>query len=240
MKNKKTAYLILFMFYFSIGITTVFGQEAIVPNQPEEVRVLPNSYKEDYKGATYDYVESISYVDKFNAWLKDLISNLFSIRDENALNIIENLKILLYVLIIGGVVFLIVKMVLNKEGRWLFKRKKDAANELDYEIGENIQEVNFEALIDEALQAKDYRLAVRYNYLLVLKKLDQYNIISYDSQKTTYDYQIALEGTAYATGFNKATYYYTYIWYGEFAIDEKEYTTASTVYSQILKSFKNA
>ena len=98
----------------------------------------------------------------------------------------------------------------------------------------------FDILIQEALQNKDYRLAVRYNYLLLLKRLDQYNIITYDSQKTTYDYSLDLEGTTYSTGFNKATYYYTYIWYGEFSIDEDEYKTASSVYAQILKSFKNA
>ncbi len=228
------------MFYFLIGIAVAVGQEAIVPDQPEEVRVLPNSYKEDYKGSDYDYVESVSWLDTFKAWLRDLISNIFSIKDESALTIIENLKLVFYILVIGGAVFLIVKMVLNNEGRWLFKRKKDTTDELNFEIGENIQEVNFEALINEALQLKDYRLAVRYNYLLLLKKLDQYNIISYDSQKTSYDYQLALEGTKHATDFNKATYYYTYIWYGEFSIDEIEYTKASTVYSQILKSFKNA
>ncbi len=230
----------MFMFYFLIGIAVAVGQEAIVSDQPEEVRVLPNSYKEDYKGSDYDYVESVSWLDTFKAWLRDLISNIFSIKDESALTIIENLKLVFYILVIGGAVFLIVKMVLNNEGRWLFKRKKDTTDELNFEIGENIQEVNFEALINEALQLKDYRLAVRYNYLLLLKKLDQYNIISYDSQKTSYDYQLALEGTKHATDFNKATYYYTYIWYGEFSIDEIEYTKASTVYSQILKSFKNA
>jgi len=134
----------------------------------------------------------------------------------------------------------IVKMVLNKEGRWLFRRKKEKANTLEFEITENIQQVNFENLIQEAVQNKEYRLAIRYNYLLLLKKLDQYKIISYDPQKTTYDYSLDLEGTAHSKGFNKATYYYTYIWYGEFSIDAEEYTTASLVYAQILKSFKNA
>jgi hypothetical protein len=240
LKNKKIAFLALIMFYFLIGITVVVGQDATVPDQPDEVRVLPNSYKEDYKGSAYDYVESVSWLDTFKAWLRDVISNIFSVKDESALTIIENLKLIFYILVIGGAVFLIVKMVLNNEGKWLFKRKKDTTDELNFEIGENIQEVNFEYLINEALQVKDYRLAVRYNYLLLLKKLDQFNIISYDSQKTSYDYQLALEGTNYATGFNKATYYYTYIWYGEFSIDEIEYVKASTVYSQILKSFKNA
>ncbi len=218
----------------------VFGQENIVPNAPEEVRRLPNSFKEEYKGADYNYEETISWIDRFKAWLSDLLMNWFSVKDEGARNIIDNLKLLFFILIIAAVVYIIVRVILNKEGRWFFRKKKEEANELNYEIGENIQEVNFEVLIQEALINKDYRLAVRYNYLLLLKKLDQNNIITYDSQKTSYDYQVALEGTSYATGFNKATYYFTYIWYGEFSIDKTEYETASSVYAQILKSFKNA
>lgn len=240
LKNKRIPYFFAYVFYFVIGTFLVVAQEGIVPNKPEEVRTLPNTFKEDYKGADYDYEETISWIDKFKAWLTDLLTSWFSIKDEGARNIIENLKLLFFILIIAGVVYIIVRVILNKEGRWFFRKKKEEANELNYEIGENIQEVNFEVLIQEALVNKDYRLAVRYNYLLLLKKLDQNSIITYDSQKTSYDYQVALEGTSYATGFNKATYYFTYIWYGEFSIDEKEYTTAATVYSQILKSFKNA
>lgn len=224
-----------------MGVPFAFGQENTVPNTPEEVRALSNSFKEDYRGADYDYKESISWLDTFKAWLIDKISSWFRIENQGARDLLQNLKLVFYILVILGVVYIIVKMILNKEGRWFFRRKKEEdANELSYDIGENIHEVNFEVLIAEALQNKDYRLAVRYNYLLLLKKLDDYNVISYDSQKTAYDYQMALEGTSHSKGFNKATYYYTYIWYGEFSIDEEQYKTASTVYAQILKSFKNA
>ena len=240
MKNKRALHFILFVYSFFIGIPIVVGQENTIPDTPEEVRSLSDSFKEEYQGTNYDYVESISWWDTFTAWLIDKISSWFSIENKGAADLLGNLKLIFYILVILGVVYIIVKMVLNKEGRWFFRRKKEETNELNYDIGENIHEVNFKVLIAEALQNKDYRLAVRYNYLLLLKKLDDFNVISYDSQKTAYDYQIALEGTPHSTGFNKATYYYTYIWYGEFSIDEEEYKTASSVYAQILKSFKNA
>jgi len=71
-----------------------------------------------------------------------------------------------------------------------------------------------------------------------LKKLDQFDVINYDAQKTTFDYQIEVEGSQYAAGFSKATYYYTYIWYGEFIIDEAVYQKTSYVYDELLKQFK--
>ncbi|WP_298506071.1 hypothetical protein [uncultured Maribacter sp.] len=228
------------MLGFSIRLTSAVAQEGTVKDVPEEIRKLPNSFKEEYRGSAYDYVESVSWLDKIKAWLLDKLDSWFSVNSERGSNILSNLETLFYILVILGVVYIIVRMILNKEGRWLFSRKREETEELNYEIGEDIHEVNFEVLIKEALQNKDYRLAVRYNYLLLLKKLDEFSVISYDSQKTTYDYSLDLEGTSYSTGFNKATYYYTYIWYGEFTIDEEEYKTASLVYAQILKSFKNA
>lgn len=240
MKVRKCFFGLVRFICFLTGASFIFGQEDKVPNVPDEVRVLSSSFKEEYKSEAYNYVESISMWGKMRAWMIDKIASWFSVNDNSALHFFDNLEFLIYLLIIAGVVYIIVKMILNKEARWLFKRKKDDTNELSYEIGENIHEVNFDTLITEALKNKDYRLAVRYNYLLLLKKLDQFNIIKFDDQKTTYDYQIELEGTSHAPAFNKATYYYTYIWYGEFIIDEQEYNTAFSVYAQLLKQFKNA
>jgi len=225
---------------FIAKLVPTFAQEIEVKDLPDEVRQLPNSFKEKYQGSAYNYESSVSWLDKAKAWFIDLLDRWFRVNSKKGASILENLETIFYILVLLGVVYIIVKMVLNKEGRWLFRRKKEKANTLEFEITENIQQVNFENLIQEAVQNKEYRLAIRYNYLLLLKKLDQYKIITYDPQKTTYDYSLDLEGTAHSKGFNKATYYYTYIWYGEFSIDAEEYTTASLVYAQILKSFKNA
>ncbi|TMM56246.1 hypothetical protein FEE95_16645 [Maribacter algarum] len=235
MRNKTP---FLYAFWFALGMVVSNAQEIEVPDVPEEVRVLPNTFKENYTGKAYDYVETTSSLARFRSWLGDLFSSWFRIESESAGNIISVFYYLFWILVILLVIYLIVKVVLNKEIRWIFKRNKEETQNLNFDIGENIREVDFNSLISEAVSNADYRSAIRYYYLFLLKKLDQFEVIDYDAQKTTFDYQLEVEGSKYAPGFSKATYYYTYIWYGEFSIDEGEYKQTSSVYNELLKQFK--
>lgn len=124
---------------------------------------------------------------------------------------------------------------MNDEIRWIFGKKKEQSSAIEFGIEENIQQADFKTLISNAESKNNYRLAIKYYFLFVLKKLDDKNLINYDPQKTAHDYQLELEETTYTSEFNKVAYYYTYIWYGEFEIDDKEYATTSTVYVQLLK-----
>ena len=226
----------LFISFFGLGIAYALDKE--VPDVPETVRVLPSSFKEDYTGKAYDYVETTSSIARFRSWLGDLISSWFRVESESAVNIIKALQYIFWFLVILLVIYLIVRIILEKEIRWIFKRNKEEYQNLNFDIGENIREVDFNSMISEAVSNKDYRSAIRYYYLLLLKKLDQFEVIDYDAQKTSFDYQLEVEGSKYASGFSKATYYYTYIWYGEFSIDEVEYEQTSSVYEKLLKQFK--
>jgi hypothetical protein len=221
-----------------LRICSSYSQEKEVPDVPEEVRVLPNSFKEEYTGKAYDYVETTSSLARLKNWFTDLISSLFHVESESAANILDNLQYLFWFLVILLVIYLIVKIILNKEIRWIFKRNKEENQNLNFDIGENIRAIDFDTLISDSVANKDYRSAIRYYYLFLLKKLDQFEVIEYDAQKTTFDYQNEVEGSTYAADFSKATYYYTYIWYGEFNISEEEYKKTSYVYDELLKQFK--
>lgn len=228
-------FFILFLF---MGMLTLTAQEKEVPEIPEEVRKLPNSFKEDYTAKAYDYVETKSYAARFKGWLIDLLSSWFKVENKSAGNIFDVLYYLFWGLVILLVIYLIIKVILNKEIRWIFKKNKEEAQNLNFDFEQNISELDFDSLISEAVANKDYRLAVRFYYLYLLKKLDQFNVIDYDVQKTTFDYQLETEGSKYASDFSKATYYYTYIWYGEFPIDEVDFKKTSLVYNELLNQFK--
>lgn len=219
-------------------MVTANAQEKHVPDIPKEVRVLPNTFKEDYRGNAYNYVETTSSLARLNNWFRDALSDLFSVESKSAGNILNVLQYLFWILVILFVIYLIVKIILEKEVRWLFKRNKEENHSLQFDIGKNISEIDFNTLISNSVSEKDYRSAIRYYYLFLLKKLDQFDVINYDTQKTSFDYQTEVEGSKYATDFSKATYYYTYIWYGEFKIDEEEYEKTSFVYDELLQQFK--
>jgi len=101
------------------------AQEKEVPDVPKEVKLLPNTFKEDYKSKAYDYVETKSSLARFGNWLKDKFSGSFDSGGESAGAIFIVLYYLFWFAVVLLVIFLVVKFVLNKEIRWIFKRNKE-------------------------------------------------------------------------------------------------------------------
>ncbi len=231
----KLSLLIGFMRFFNAIGQTVYK----VPNRPINIRSLPLGYKEFYSGKDFDYVDHISFWQKLKAWLFEKFIRFFSLKSKNAYETFEILKFIFFAIIIIAVIYYIVKLIINKEGRWLFSKNKEAKNAIDYEEVQNIQELDFKSLISEAEDNTNYRLAIKFYYLYILKKMDESEIINYDSQKTSHDYLLQLETTKYYQNFSKVAYYYTYIWYGEFKIDTQEYKTASSKFTILLNQLGN-
>ena len=231
--------VLVFLMFSLITLLTVVSQNTSIPNQPKEIRLLPENFKEDYQSDKYNYTESVSLLTKFKIWIVQKLKELFEVDNDSANETFKVLENIFYFIVIALAVYLLVKMILGKDGRWLFKLNKNEYNDPEFAIEEDIQSVNFEELIQKAVKEGDYRLAIKYQYFYLLRKLDASGVIKYDPQKTTYDYQLDLEGTQYNFIFSKAAYYYTYIWYGEFSIDAKEYQTTSNVFTQLLKPLKD-
>jgi len=230
----KKYFLILGLFLFANNLF-LLAQSTVPVTVPEEIRKLPENFKEDYTSKKYDYTEHVSWSSRVKAWFIDLLQDFFEVSGERAGDFFYWIQIIFFILVISLAIFVIVRLFLRKDGRWIFKRNPEEINP-DIAIQEDIQSVNFKELIAAAEAQKNYREAIKYSYFYVLKKLDDAKIVSFDPQKTTYDYQLELDETKFNTSFNKAAYYYTYIWYGEFDVDDSEYETTSNVFSQILKS----
>lgn len=82
---------------------------------------------------------------------------------------------------------------------------------------------NLKSLAEEALKSQDFRLALRYRYLLVLQALIHRKLIVWKSSKTNYDYQKELRETQFLAPFTEVTRIYNFVWYGHFDLDEKTY-----------------
>ncbi|MGC1632952.1 MAG: DUF4129 domain-containing protein, partial [Gelidibacter sp.] len=100
---------------------------------------------------------------------------------------------------------------------------------------ENIKHADIKALIANAENTNDYRLAIRYYYLLVLKQLTLKNFIKYADDKTNADYMNAIAAEKFSKDFAYTSYIYNYTWYGEFALDVKQYQMAKTSFVQLIK-----
>lgn len=91
---------------------------------------------------------------------------------------------------------------------------------------ELIKNEDLSLLIQDAIGQKNYRLAIRYYYLLVLQKLSKHNVIDWQQQKTNEDYIKEIQSNKLKDKFATSTYLYDFVWYGNFEINELEFSKA--------------
>lgn len=106
---------------------------------------------------------------------------------------------------------------------FLFPQKAQATG-MDYEnLAENIQEINFDAAIDEAVAVRNFRLAVRLLFLQTLKQLTNADHIAYKPDKTNRQYVQELASTALQSDFEKLTRRFEFVWYGDFPVEDAQF-----------------
>ena len=153
--------------------------------------------------------ETISYKPSGSSWLDRLFAS-------------NGLQVFLWILAGAFVLFILYKLFLT-EGvfRRAGKTVKEAAPNVEEEVID--KESDFDVLIRNALQNKNYRLAVRYHYLQTLHLLAGKNQIQLAADKTNDHYVREVANKNFQPGFAAITRNYEYVWYGEFAIDELVY-----------------
>ncbi len=141
----------------------------------------------------------------------------------------KGLQIFLWVLAGSFVLFVLYKLFLT-EGVFRKTVKNKTASTPDVEEEVIDRETNFDALIRNAVQAANYRLAVRYHYLQTLHLLAGRNQITLAVDKTNYQYVQEVQNSHFRNEFAALTLNYEYVWYGEFLIDEAVYAKLKAAY----------
>ena len=185
-------------------------------------------------------IESSGWWTRFKQWLSDFLRDFFKLKSSS-----ESSNYTDFMLQIGGVtifllvIFFIFKAVMNKEGAWVFGKSSDKSIIPVTDIEANIHATDFKKLIASAEGEQNYRLAIRYYYLWLLKALAEAEIIEYDVEKTNSDYQNEMVSNEVKKQFSYTSYLYNYIWYGEFDVNETEFTKAKDAFIQFLKTIKD-
>lgn len=95
---------------------------------------------------------------------------------------------------------------------------------IDYLLKEeNIHEMNFSEEINLAVEQKDFRRAIRLVYLYALKILSDQKIINWIPSKTNHDYLLEIQIESFKDLFSTMSYYFEYVWYGDFQASEIQY-----------------
>jgi hypothetical protein len=147
-------------------------------------------------------------------------------------------QVIFWVLIVGLVAYILYQLVQVKFGK-LWKKKSDEAiveiTRDDDEI-EDIRNVEFDDAVQQAIDAKRYRVAVRLLYLRSLRQLQDRAMINWRREKTNRDYLYELSDARLRPLFSDLTFMFEYIWYGEFPVDQNHFATAHAGF----KEFDNA
>lgn len=193
-------------------------------------------FKEKYQGSDFDYSVNKpkeSLWQKFKKWLGELLNDWFqsnSLRGANDLFYV--LLRIIAIVLIGFVLYVIIRFVLSRNGNWVFSKKSKKLNPEDRTITENIHELDLPSLIKNYEDKKEYRSALRYQFLYLLKLMTDKNMLEWDPEKTNRDYIRMLSGNALQSDFQKLSFVFENVWYGERTIGENEYAIFRKQYQQ--------
>lgn len=96
-------------------------------------------------------------------------------------------------------------------------------------------ESDLERMLRDAIETGQFSLAVRLQYLLIIKELSRKNFIDWRREKTNRDYLNELAPTGLAPDFRKITGVFERIWYGEEAVDAARFEEIEPVFRQFFE-----
>ncbi|MBP2833427.1 DUF4129 domain-containing protein [Aquimarina sp. U1-2] len=241
------------LFLFSAFFVAAQPQDS-VHNVPQEVVYDLDSYQEiqkfdekeldeyrQQKDFQYtEYQEADTWWTRFKRWIHQLFRRFFKwiLAGEITGFWLFFLTIFPY-LIVAAVLILLVWLFSKVNPSEILLEKQPPAQILLTEDEDIIHNQDIQELIQQALQNNNYRLAIRYYYLLVLKKLSEVDLIRWESQKTNEEYSKELKDTSLQQQFQLITKLYDYIWYGSFEVNKQSYLKAEKEFQSITRHIQN-
>lgn len=147
------------------------------------------------------------------------------------------MKIVLIVLVTALVVVIIMRLQGVTLKSLLGKQKME--NDQTQFIAEDVNAMNFDELINQSLDDKNYRLVVRFLYLKNLKLLSDKAIIEWNPNKTNYSYESEIRSEQIRSGFRNTTRIFDFVWYGEFILNEDNFGDAYNYFKEFNQLVEN-
>lgn len=201
------------------------------PRSIDEATLEKYKKDEDY---AYDYTPPPEDSESFWDWLWSLFEIDMPNTNVNPSSVFDVISYLVIAFAVIMILYIIVSG--NFTGIVRGSAKKTG---VEYTVNDiDIDAIDFDALIAEALTIKDYRRVVRLYYLQTLKALSDKNLIEFQPDKTNADYMRELKKSDLKPVFAKLTYVYEYVWYGQFEIDDNNFLAASKAFNDFKTTLK--
>ena len=236
-------YLVFFILAANLANASVIKKplKAILKTDTATIRVRHfdssalSKYSKQPEFQYKEVKEGFSWWDRFWMWFWNWLEHLFIFKSAKGFSILGIIfQIMEILLLLGGaaaLIFFILKSAGIDVSNILHRKSTSIA--IPYsEFFEDINTIDFDAEIENAVAKHNYRFAVRLLYLKCLKQLSDSGLIDWRINKTNYDYINEIKDTDRKTLFSLLTRQFEYVWYGDFLID-------STVYKNIDTSFRD-
>lgn len=186
------------------------------------------------KDKDFRYFEDPEYTltlwERIMEWLKRQFAKLFDYESYNSF-----WDIVIYILIALAVIAIIFG-IYKSEIKGLFFSNKNKNGLNITESVEDIHSIDFEKMIEDAIAGKNYRYAIRLNYLRSLKVLSDKEIIVWKIDKTNHEFIKEIKPNNLKSKFEIITSDFESIWYGGFEIDYSAYINLQNNYSDFNSS----
>jgi len=198
-------------------------------------------YKDDKNFNYSEVAQEDSFLNKIALWFRNMVKKIFEwlFGVGNATGILKFIFNILPYLILIFLVYLLIRFFLKVDSRKLLTGQQNAAKITFTEEEHILKNEDINVLIKNAIKQQNYRLAIRYYYLLALKKLSQNHIISWEQQKTNEDYISEIDAIKLKTDFTNITRIYDYVWYGEFDIDVLKFEALKLQFESLNNTLEN-
>ena len=198
------------------------------------VRLLSDEVMEKYKNDpdfNYDgkQAEAEDWITKIKNWINQQLALL---RSSKAFS--TALDYLYYALAIAALILIIRGLIkADRRGVLFGKLSKDEIKLIEQD--EDINQLNFDELISNAMDTKQFKLAIRYLFLKSLKLLSDRDLIRLKDNKTNYEYLQEIKNSDIAEAFRDATFRFEWIWYGDFPIDHELMKTSQNDFNNLFR-----
>lgn len=148
----------------------------------------------------------------------------------------SGLRILVIILLVAALLVITILLVKNQSSNLKVK------DDLEYSIQQaemNIDKSDLNYLLQEALDQKKYKLALRIYYLIIIKELNISGSIKYKKDKTNYAYLLEMRTNEHFKEFKKLTRIYEFFWYGDKDLDQVKFEPITTIMSEFVKTIKS-
>lgn len=187
-----------------------------------------------------DKVENDGWWTNFKSWINkryhQFIDWLFG--DYKAYEFVAILLKILPYLILAAFIALVVWLFIKLNPGRSFLEEQEAPHVFLNDEETIVKSENIGELIERAVKEGDFRLAIRYYYLQLLRQLNRKELIKYEFQKTNSEYLNEIKEEHLRIQLKKAMRLYDFIWYGSFSLSEPDFHRAQRNFSDLQTSIK--